>query len=92
MSVQPLVMLLKLGMTVRPFAIVFAVDSLIVTDVRPIPVVVVSTVFEDEGFQMGEYKRAGTDIFVVFHFLKGGVTENIGIQNNFRSPEESQHF
>lgn len=85
-------MLLKLGMTVRPFAIVFAVDSLIVTDVRPIPVVVVSTVFEDEGFQMGEYKRAGTDIFVVFHFLKGGVTENIGIQNNFRSPEESQHF
>jgi len=46
-------------MTVRPFAIVFAVDSLIVTDVRPIPVVVVSTVFEDEGFQMGEYKRAG---------------------------------
>ena len=92
MSVQLLVMLLKLGMTVRPFAIVFAVDSLIVTDVRPIPVVVVSTVFEDEGFQMGEYKRAGTDIFVVFHFLKGGVTENIGIQNSFRSPEESQHF
>ena len=85
-------MLLKLGKTVRPFAIVFAVDSLIVTDVRPIPVVVVSTVFEDEGFQMGEYKRAGTDIFVVFHFLKGGVTENIEIQNNFRSPEESQHF
>ena len=92
MSVQLLVMLLKLGMTVRPFAIVFAVNSLIVTDVRRIPVVVVSTVFEDEGFQMGEYKRAGTDIFVVFHFLKGGVTENIGIQNNFRSPEESQHF
>ena len=81
-------MLLKLGMTVRPFAIVFAVDSLIVTDVRPIPVVVVSTVFEDEGFQMGKYKRAGT----VFHFLKGSVTENIGIQNNLRSPEESQHF
>ena len=92
MSVQLLVMLLTLGMTVRPFAIVCAVDSLIVTDVRPIPVVVVSTVFEDEGFQMGEYKRAGTDIFVVFHFLKGGVTENIGIQNNFRSPEEVKHF
>ena len=92
MSGQLLVMLFKSGMTVRPFDIVFAVNSLIVTDVRPIPVVVVSTVFEDEGFQMGEYKRAGTDIFVVFHFLKGGVTENIGIQNNFRSPEESQHF
>jgi len=52
-------MLLKLGMTVRPFAIVLAVDSLIVTDVRPIPLVVVSTVFEDEGFQMREYMRAG---------------------------------
>ena len=45
-------MLLKLGMTVRPFAIVFAVDSLIVTDVRPIAVVVVSTIFENEGFQI----------------------------------------
>ena len=63
MSVQLLVMLLKLGMTVRPFAIVFAVDSLIVTDVRPIPVVMVSAVFEDEGFQGG--KGAGTDMFVI---------------------------
>ena len=45
-------MLLKLGMTVRPFAIVFAVDSLIVTDVRPIPVFVISDVFGDDGFQL----------------------------------------
>ena len=75
-------------MAVRHFVIVFVVDSLIETDQRPIPVVVVSAVFEYDGFQMG---RVGMDIFTIFHFLRGGVVENTEILNVTLS-EESQDF
>ena len=41
----------QVGHVVRPLVIVIVVDSLIVTDARPI--LVVSAVFEEEGFQSG---------------------------------------
>ena len=77
-DVKNVVLLLNIrgGMTVRHFVIVFVVDSLIVTDQRPIPEVVVSAVFEYDGFQI---RRAGMDIFSLFHLLRRGVAENTEI-------------
>ena len=54
---------------VRPFINVFVMDmnSLIITDVRPIPVVI--AVFEGKGFQMESYKRTGMVIFSPQDFM-----------------------
>ena len=48
-------------MFVRPFVIVLVVDSLIATDVKHIAEV--SSVFEEEGFQM----LTGMEMFVIFY-------------------------
>ena len=89
-DVKNVVLLLniRVGMAVRHFVIVFVVDSLIVTGQRHIPVVVVSAVFEYDGFQM---EWVGTDILSIFHLPRRGVAENTEILNVIFS-EDSRDF